>query len=146
MNQRVDIEITGWNWPLHVGARPSGSPPADPGEPGFICASSLWVRGTVIRPDSRRGETAEVILMDLPRRVIEGEDRNARRVGWYHAGASSGSNANTTFNLFLPQDLLTNATYCLGAKWRSLCVWIGGDGVEGEVTDYAFSDDPLSPD
>ena len=132
------VDIERWDWPLHVGIRPASVSQESGLEDALLCSQSVEIEGLVVEPEVFRSQRISLNLTPLPREVIVG-DRDQRDVGRLHKDPPARKDLAFYAMLFLPEDALANALFCLGSKWRSIHMWVDDDGQPNSVTDFGFS-------
>jgi hypothetical protein len=76
----------------------------------------------------------------LPREVIFG-DRDERDVGRLYKDPAQRKDLGFSANLFLPEDTMQNAIFCLGSIWRRIHMWIDDGAEPVSVIHFGFSAD-----
>jgi hypothetical protein len=142
--KRIIIEITDWDWHLHVGV-PHASIPKSLLYQGWLSYTrGLEVQGRIIAPSAYRWKSLSFWLMELaPKpRVTKAElaQPSFQRVG--HIGPTTSPDRRTDFSAsaHLPQEALTSAVTALGSVWKILQLWAIGDPEAGAAIDwFSFS-------
>jgi hypothetical protein len=138
------IEIRSWDWPLHVGVRPrSAAAERDP-DGDLMCVETITIEGLVLAPEEHRSEQIHLRLTPLPREVIFG-DREQRDVGRLHRAPVQRKDLAFSANLFLPEDTMQNAIFCLGSIWRRIHLWVEDGDEPMSVIEFGFSRRPIEP-
>ena len=135
------VEIKSWDWPLHVGVRQRSAIAKRGLEEDLLCVEAIAIEGLVLAPEEHRSKLIHIGLSPLPREIIFGS-RDERDVGRLHKDPAERKDVGFSATLFLPEDTLQNAIFCLGSIWRRIHLWIDDDGDEPvSVTDFGFSAD-----
>jgi hypothetical protein len=141
---RVIIEITDWDWHLHVGM-PHPSMPRSLLYQGWLSYThGLEVQGRIVSPSAHHWKTVSFWLMDLAPKPRVTKSALAepmfQRVG--HIGPTTSPDRRTDFSAsaHLPQDALASTVTALGSVWKILQLSVVGDLDAGAAIDwYGFS-------
>jgi hypothetical protein len=128
------VEIQSWDWPLHVGVRPRSEVAGLEGD--LLCVETLTIAGLILSPEEHRSKLIELRLHPLPRDIIFG-DRDG--VGSLYRDPPAREDLGFSANLFLPDDTLQRAIFCLGSIWRRVHMWVDHGAERSAVTDFGFS-------
>ena len=134
------VEIRSWDWPLHVGVRPrSAGAERDP-DGDLLCVETITIEGFVLEPEEHRSKSIHLRLFPLPREVIFG-DGDERCVGRLYKDPVEREDLGFYASIFLPEDTLQRAIFCLGAVWRRIHMWVDDGAESAAITEYGFSVD-----
>ncbi len=137
-DDRFLVQISSWDWALHVGMAADHVPPEMRFQGGLLHSRGLYVEGTVLAPPEHRGKS---IFLSL---IVFGPDAEfgpggLRDVGQLHEERGTARKADFSAILLMPQDALPGAMTCLASVWRFIDLWTGGDPSErASITDFAF--------
>ena len=134
------VEITSWDWPLHVAVRPRSAIADRDREGDLLCAEGVTIEGLVLAPEEHRSKLIHLRLSPFAREIILGGGEE-RDVGRLHKAPTHRMDLAFDANLFLPADMLESAIFCLGTVWRRVHFWVDEGAESGAVTDFGFSKD-----
>lgn len=141
---RVIIEITDWDWHMHVGMPHRSMPKSDLHQGWLLYSRSVEVQGRIVSPAAYRWKTVSFWLMPLPKGVrLTKADRDLpafQRVG--HFGETTSPDRSTDFSAsgYAPSEALPEAAVALGSVWKILQLWLKGDPRDGAPIEwFAFS-------
>jgi hypothetical protein len=77
-------------------------------------------------------------MVPLPREIILG-DRDAGDVGSLYKDSAVREGVELSANLFLPENTLQRAIFCLGSIWRQIHMWVDDDGEPHSIMHFGFS-------
>ena len=101
---------------------------------------AITIDGLVLAPEEHRSKVIHIELMPLPREIIFGE-RDERNVGSLYRETVEHKGLDLSANLFLPEDNLQRAIFCLGSIWRQIHMWIDDDAEPHSIIHFGFSAD-----
>jgi hypothetical protein len=141
---RFLIEISDWNWGLHVAMAPEHLPQEERFQGGLLYSRNLDIIGTVVSPDRHSGKAIRFSLLPFGSDIRFGPE-GLQELGQLHEAGDRTSGAYFTSTLILPEDALPISVTALGSAWKYLHIWIEGDPkVRAAVTGFAFSRRPSS--
>jgi hypothetical protein len=128
------VEIKSWDWPLHVGVTPRSAVAHPEGD--LLSVQTLTIEGLIVAPEEHRSKLIELRMHPLPRDIIFG-DRDD--VGSLYRDPPAREDLSFSANLFLPDDTLQNAIFCLSSIWRRVHMWVDHGDERSAVIDFGFS-------
>lgn len=139
---RFLIEISDWDWGLHVAIAPEFLPQEQRFQGGLLYSRSLDIIGTVVSPDRHSGKVIRLSLLPFGSDVQFGPD-GLQELGQLYEAGERASGAHFTSTLILPEDALPISVTALASAWKYVHVWTEGDpAVRAAVTGFTFSRRP----
>ena len=118
---RLLIEISDWDWGLHVAMAPELLPQEQRFQGGLLYRRSLDIIGTVVSPDRHSGKDIRLSLLPFGSDVQFGPD-GLQELGQLYEAGDRASGAHFTSTLILPEDALPNSDYFL---WNEIPTVLG---------------------
>lgn len=139
---RFLIEISDWDWGLHVAIAPEHLPHEERFQGGLLYSRSLDIIGAVISPDRHSGKAIRFSLLPFGSDIRFGPE-GLQELGQLYETSDRASGAHFTSTLILPEDALPISVTALASAWKYLHIWIEGDpAARAAVTGFAFSRRP----
>ena len=139
VEDRFLIEISDWDWGLHVAMAPDLLPQDQRFQGGLLYSRSLDIVGAVVSPDLHSRKVVRLSFLPFGSDVQFGPD-GLQELGQLYEAGDGASGAAFTATLILPQDALPACVTALASAWRYLHLWTEGDpGVRAAVTGFTFS-------
>jgi hypothetical protein len=139
--QRLLIEISNWDWPLHVGIAPRSLPEQERFQGGLFYARGIEIHGNVLAPGIHQGKDIRLHVLVLTQDMDFGPG-GMREVGQLHERRDEHLGAALEAIIFIPQNALSTSVTCLASVWKFLHLGIAGDPLErASVIEFAFSRD-----
>jgi len=132
------IEIQSWDWPLYVGVTPEAAVTNPDLDGDLLCVQNIEIQGRVLAPEEHRSKLIELRVYAFPRDIIFG-DRAERNVGSLYRDQPAREDLSFSANLFLPDDMLQSAIFCLGSIWQRVHLWVADGAERSAVTDFGFT-------
>ncbi len=141
---RFLIEISDWDWGLHVAMAPEHLPQEQRFQGGLLYSRNLDIIGTVTSPARYSGRAIRLSLLPIGPDIQFGPE-GLQDLGQLYEAGDRASGAPLTSTLVLPEDALPVSVTTLASAWKYLHIWIEGDpAVRAAVTGFAFSRRPFN--
>jgi hypothetical protein len=138
---RYLIEITSWDWHLHVGMSTDATPHEYRFQGGVNYSRALYIDGRILAPKGDSGKTIRVWVMPMGPEVAFGPG-DLEEVGQFHEHRDAARRSDFTATLLLPQDALAASVTCLASVWKYVDITTVDDPLDrASVTDFWFSRD-----
>lgn len=136
---RILIEITAWDWNLHVGLSHPATPRKHRFEGGLNYSRGIEIVGKVRAPSAHRGDLVRVWLSPTGREAKFGGD-GLNEVGRFYVGRSDAPGGGFRATLLLPESSLPGVLTCLSSIWKYVDIWTEcADSDEQRITAFSFS-------
>lgn len=133
------IEISDWDWGLHLAIAPEALPQGQRFQNGLLYSRGLDITGAMVSPDRYSGKIIRLSFVPFGSDVQFGPD-SLQELGQLYEADHSASGAHLTGTLILPEDALPTSVTALGSAWKYLHIWTEGDPVvRAAVTGFTFS-------
>jgi hypothetical protein len=139
VEDRFLIEISDWDWGLHVAMAPEILPQEQRFQGGLLYSRSLDIVGAVLSPELHSGKVMRLSFLPFGSDVQFGPD-GLQELGQLYEVDRGASGAHFTATLILPQDTLPACMTALASAWKYLHLWTEGEpAVRAAVTGFTFS-------
>ncbi|OHB30655.1 MAG: hypothetical protein A2790_23420 [Phenylobacterium sp. RIFCSPHIGHO2_01_FULL_69_31] len=136
---RYMVEITDWNWGLHVGLSHDTTPVEYRFQGGLAYARSIEMAARVRAPSTHRGKLMRIWISPFGPEVSFGSD-GLDDVGRFYERSGDAYGSDFELSLHLPESALGPAVTCLSSVWKYLDIWTVDDPKDrASVTAFSFS-------
>ena len=137
---RLDVRISGWDWPLHLSIAPDGRDPETVAFGGAIYARGMYVSGTISAPSHFAGEVLWLSIIGFGTEVTFGAD-GLPEVGQLYR-KPGGKRGDWHGVAALPKEALAQCAACLASVWTTLTLWVDDDPMDrGSISGVHFGGD-----
>jgi len=137
--ERHLIEITEWDFGLHLSISPGAQPQEHRFQGGLLYSRSLTIYGTVVSPENQSGKAIRLTVLPFGSDVQFGPS-SLQELGQLREVVDQTSAFQLTSTLILPEDALPLTVNALATVWKFLHVWTEGDpSTRAAVKGFSFS-------
>jgi len=141
-DDRFLIEISDWDWGLHLAIAPEVFPQDQRFQGGLLYSRGLDIVGAIVSPDLHSGKVMRLSFLPFGSDVQFGPD-GLQELGQLYEAGHGASGTSFTGTLILPEDALPISVTALASAWKYLHIWTEGDpAVRAAVTGFTFSRRP----
>jgi hypothetical protein len=136
---RFLIQISRWDWNLHVGLSSEAVPAQYRFQGGLDCTRAFALDGEIIAPAAHRAKGIRISLSPFGPDMRFGS-ADMDEVGQLYFPRAEIGKSHFSTTLLIPEDAIAATAACLGSVWKYLHIWVfDRDTDRASVRAFSFS-------